>query len=303
MAARNEARRILVLSLRARPEAASEIVAALEAAGASRRALDWASLALSDVGTPQAEAALLRRTRAVLAEEPSALLLQHVSRQVRPGADSVAFLDELAFTPGVDAHLRNRAHLALGALVGNGRLPLAVEGQARARLLEALAAAEGTSEQAQALVALGNTRDPSLAPQVSGYLSAESPAVRAQAWRTLIQLGADVRPRALLAAMGRDPQSPGRNMVAQELLPMCSAPDEEDLKLAWSLVQDSPADPVLRGAALGVLGRAAPRSPSTRALLAGWFHQEPIARLKKLIGRFVSAEALRAARPAAPLGG
>ncbi|MCB9741932.1 MAG: hypothetical protein H6741_09975 [Alphaproteobacteria bacterium] len=294
---RNAARLALVAYLRAHRERAQAMLPALEAAGASRRSLDWATLALSDVGSPQAEAALLTRVQSVLAEEPHALVLHMVSRQVTPGQASVEALEHLAFSSSVDPRLQNQAHLALGTLVGRGRLPLALEGRARTRLLDALLEAEGSSAQAQALVALGNTRDPSLAPSVRAFVNAEAPIVRAQAWRTLVQLGAGVHPRELLEAMREDERGTLRGMVTESLLAKTLTPDAEDRRYAWALIESSPEDYELRSAAIQVLGRVAPRRPSTRARLADWFHQEPVARLKALIGRYVSAEALRAARP------
>jgi hypothetical protein len=172
-------------------------------------------------GTPDAQEALCRVVREPTWTRKDGLrALIALGGVANPTEDSLQTLWDTSRSRSSSsaADLANTASLALGS-IGNHMLAEGAEGYAdlRDELTDAVWSAESSEEQAVALIALGNTGDASLAPDVATLLDASDSAVRAAAATTLGRLGTEDATADLMRRLDMEPSSRVRASIAGAL--------------------------------------------------------------------------------------
>ena len=172
-------------------------------------------------GTPDAQEALCRVVREPTWSRKDGLrALIALGRVANPTEDNLQTLWDTsrARSSSNAEDLANTASLALGS-IGNRMLAEGAEGYAdlRDELTDVVWSAASSEEQALALIALGNTGDASLSPEVATLLDAPDSFVRAAAASTLGRLGTEDVAPDLMRRLDVEPSSLVRASIAGAL--------------------------------------------------------------------------------------
>lgn len=283
------AARDLAAWLKAHPEGARRLVAALKAGNIDEKARPALFLGLELSGTPAAREALssvladrgfrgVDRARAASAlsdiGEPTKATAELLLAQAQNDRDdmvanvSLLGLGSMARRSGDDEEFRDYVHASLD---------------------QELSAAVDDSQAHLVLDAMGNSGDTTFADDLETQLGAENASTRQHAAEALGRLDpVEAGPR-LLARL-RDETDPAvRKAIVGA---MRGAPTAEAVALMAEKLATSTSIPE-RAAIIGWLGAASRTQPEARAHLVAHFHHETNARLLQLIGTFVPAAGLR----------
>lgn len=275
--------------LRAHPETAELVYAAL--AGGSVGDLPAAALvnSLQLAGTPEAQAALgsileearfgrMNRLRAAIA-------LGGVEQPTAEALDSLWRTSALR-QPGEATELADTALLALGALAplarGTGAEPA---GLVEARLVQRLAAAGNPDETGILLGALGNARNPALVPTVAPYLDDISAYVRCSAADALGNLP-DPATEFLLSTRLRQETDPRVRTALASSLNRVPAPSLASLEAVHALVRQEEDDSTRLEMAKFV-GEHLDTLPAARQTLRELLREDRSARVRSYVGRIL----------------
>lgn len=260
--------------LRRDPGAAARLLARLRAGAPDGLAAALLN-ALGMAATEEAQAAL----RAVI-EEPGfarthrAQAVLALGGAADPGVESLALLRRLADDPAARGEgLADRAVLSLG-IAGDTlrRAGADLYAGVREELARRAEATDG-SAAATALLALGNTHDPALAPAAAARLADADPGVRSAAVHALGKLGGGADPEVLAGRLALEEHGAVRSEVAAALgaLP---PPGPAALALVEAALAKE-GDPRTRYALARLLGENLERYPAARETLAGLANRDP----------------------------
>ncbi|MBK9261887.1 MAG: hypothetical protein IPM54_19045 [Polyangiaceae bacterium] len=283
------AARELAAWLKAHPEAARRLVAALKAGTIDDAARPALFLALELSGTEAARDAL------------SGVLADSAFRAVDRARAASALSDIGEPTRGTAELLLARAQndrddmvanvslLGLGSMARRSGHDDEVKAYVRASLDKELAAAVDDSATNVVLDAMGNSGDAAFADELETHLAAESASTRQHAAEALGRLDpVDAAPRlldrlreetdpavsaAIVGALRGEPTADAVALMSDKLAASTSIPERAAI-IAW-------------------LGAASRTRPEARSVLVAHFHRETSARLMQQIGTFVPAAALR----------
>jgi len=178
--------------LKARPEAATELLQALRGKGVSDAMRPAAFLALERCGTPEARVvlsqALADRSMMEMDRARAASALSDVPQPTRASERILADM-AAGSEPSV---VSGTAVRALGHLAARqGVLEPGVADDARKTLKQDLASAKGSSRTVDVLDAIGNSGDPSFLPDLDRDLTDPSSAIREHAARAMASMPLD----------------------------------------------------------------------------------------------------------------
>lgn len=282
------AARELAAWLKAHPEGAQQLAAALRAGEIDDVARPALFLGLELSGSEEA--------REVLSD----LLVDARLRPVDRARAASALADLGEPTRGTAELLLTRAQedgdamVANVSLLGLGTMSRRsgddeVQSYVREALREELAAAGDEGRARVLLDAMGNSGDPALADVVAAHLDAESPATRGHAAEALGRLDpAESGPR-LLARLGAESDPSVRTAIVGAY----HGPPTADAIARMSETLAASTSTSERSAIITWLGNAARSEPEAQGLLVAHLQRETNARLMQQIGAFVPAEALR----------
>lgn len=191
--------------------------------------------------------------------------------------------------------VKNVSRLGLGTMAGRAQGELREE--LNLMLSSELDAASSREEVVASLSAIGNSADSSFAPKLAEHLQDAEPSVRAHAARALGKMPNAQAREAIVSQLNEEEDA----QVVASLLRGVQAQDKAqpttlsaaEITLAARLLEHPEYG--VRALAIEWLGQAASQ-PQAQQLLIARFPKEPAPRLKQLIGKYVSATQLRAAR-------
>ncbi|MRG95092.1 HEAT repeat domain-containing protein [Polyangium spumosum] len=283
------AARELAAWLKAHPEGAKRLVAALRAGDINDAARPALFLGLELSGTEAARAALSdvledRRFRTVdRARAASAL-----SDIGAPTRDTAELLLAKA-QKDHDDMVANVSLLGLGSMARRSGDDDELKAYVHASLDRELSAAGDETKARLVLDAMGNSGDPAFADELEAQLDAESASTRQHAAEALGRLDpVEAGPRLL----GRLREETDPAVRATIVGAMRGAPTADAITLMADKLAASTSIPE-RAAIITWLGAASRTRPEARSHLVSQFHRETSARLMQLIGTFVPAAALR----------
>ena len=203
------------------------------------------------------------------------------------GEASQAVADTLLERAQIDDSAGKASLLGLGSLSRRSKSDSlrAYVGEA---LLDRHGAAQSEADAELLVEAMGNSGDARFVPVLSDALGADSPSQRLTAARALAKLPAEQAAPLLLQHLALEGDERTAAEVAKALGRTGQAPPEATAVVAERL---QTAGKQQRAALIEFLG--AQNNQASQQLLAQQFKREPSARLKKLIGRYLPAEALR----------
>lgn len=282
------AARTLAAWLKAHPEGAARLVAAVRADALDDAVRPALFLALELSGTEAARDALSDvlvdpRLRAV-DRARAASALSDIGEPSRGTADLL-----LAQARGDgDAMVADVSLLGLGSMArrsGDDEL----RGHVRSALAAELASAGGDERARVVLDAMGNSGDPALADVLGSHMHAESAATRQHAAEALGRLDPAAAGPRLLDRL-REETDPAVGAAIVRAMRGSPTPDAIELMSDRLAASTSLAE---RSAIVAWLGSASRTRPEARDLLAAHARAEPNARLVQQIGAFVPASELR----------
>lgn len=286
---------LLVQYLRANPERASALLAAIKAGQLDRTESAHAFYALESAGTPESKAALVDALR------DAELGWGDRSRAATALADvpfpDTAIVEELAkastWQPGDEldgalADFQNGATLALGALGGAaGEEFPDVAAAVKEKLLGRLEVAKDPLRLAAAIGASGNTGDASLWPNLAPNLDHENPHVRSATAIAAGQLQPDGIWPNLVAELGSETDSTVRLSLLKALLHAGEMPADQLAALVPLLATEE--DPKVRVFLVKLLGSAAAHLEAAKAALVARLTEEKDPIVLVELGKFVDA--------------
>jgi len=283
--------------LRARPEMAAQLLAALRNGGIPEAQQPALFLALELCGTGQAHAVLVEALGdAGMSFMNRARAASALSDVPTPNAETVTKLVEQArVVPKAGDQqgqiLSGGSVRALGHLGERAeKLDPAMQTQIRDELQEQLHAAEGVSRTVDVVDALGNTGDEKVIPDLSKVMDGESAAVREHATFAFHRMDAEQATPPLVKRLGHEPDPAVRAAIANTLATV-HAKDAAAIALVAQLLAKEP-NPNARAEEIRFLGSVLPDATAKAALIQQ-FHRETVPELLQFIGSFVSAEDLR----------
>jgi hypothetical protein len=284
--------------LRARPERALELMAAIRAGKVPEELRPAAFLALERCGTREASTVLKEalgdRRMASMDRARAATALSDVPKPTMEAMNALANNARSAPAAGdpeaqlvAGTSLRALGHLAERA----EKVDPALHGEAIAELQRDLASARGSSRVVDVVDALGNTGDERLVPALQERLADPSPQVREHVVRAFRRMDSGEATGPLLArlAVETDPE------VKAAILDTIASFGTPDTRTVELVAQALPAEasPAVRAAMIRLLGSAVASVPSAKVALVGQFQRETVPQLLQLIGKYVSANDLR----------
>lgn len=233
-------------------------------------------LALELAGTTEAQAAL-----ASVIEDPNSMPLDNLQAIValgavaHPNAASLESLWQAARTAEMegDAQVASTATLALGT-VGSTLLGTDEDSYAslQASLVSGASDATGPERRTTFVLALGNTGDATLSPEIVSYLDDDDPRVRRAAARATEQVGASDVAEELMLHLEQEPNSIVRAAVASALVSW-EEPPSTAMESIRMLIGDE-RDETVRLQMARVLGKNLSSFPDNRPVLAGMLRTE-----------------------------
>jgi HEAT repeat protein len=276
--------------LKARPERADSLLAALRKGEIPEALRPAAFLALERCGTPQARAVLMTALAdASMAEMDRARAASALSDVPQPTQESARALVAAASDsqPGLVAGTGVRA---VGHLAERARtLDPEMQQELQQTLRKELAAARNDSRAIDVVDAIGNSGDPYFVPELQQRLADPSPAMREHAARALRRMAPSEAMAPLLARFEVE-TDPGVQTALADSLAELKVQEPGAIALANERLAVQPP-PEVRAALIRWLG-AATQQPAARQALIAQFHREQVPQLQQLIGRFVSADEL-----------
>lgn len=275
--------------LRAHPEGANTLAAALRTGAIDPRARPALFLALELSGTETARDALSR------------LLVDPRLRAVDRARAASALSDMGGATRGTADLLLSRMHhdrddmvanvslLGLGSMARRSGDNVELKAYVRVSLDRELAAAADENKTRLVLDAMGNSGDPAFSAELEKHLGAESASTRQHAAEALGRLDPVAAAPRLLSRL----QEEADPAVIAAIVGAYRGPATAD---AIGLMADKLAASTSiseRAAIIEWLGAASRTRPEARGSLVAHFHRETSARLMQQIGAFVPAAALR----------
>lgn len=283
------AARDLAAWLKAHPEGAKRLVAALKAGTIDEVARPALFLGLELSGTPAAREALssvltdrgfrgVDRARAASAlsdiGEPTKETAELLLAQAKNDRDDM---------------VANVSLLGLGSMARRSGEDDEVKAYVHASLDKELATADDDAQTHFVLDAMGNSGDATFADDLETNLGAESASTRQHAAEALGRLDPNEAGPRLLARLHEEKDPTVRTAIVGA---MRGAPTAEAVTLMAATLAASTSVPE-RAAIITWLGTASRTQPEARSHLVAHFHRETSARLLQLIGSFVPAAVLR----------
>ena len=284
--------------LRARPEKAAELLAAIRAGKVPEEMRPAAFLALERCGTPQARTVLIDALRdhgmAPLDRARAASALSDIPQPTRETmATLVASAHEIP-TVGdqegqvvVGTSMRALGHLAERA----EKLDPSLYENLRAELRGDLRSARGVSGVIDAVDAIGNSGDESFATSLKDRMADDSAEVREHAARAFRRMNPGDATAPLIDQLAIESDSSVRAAIADTLSAL-GVPAPGPVALVAQQLPSEPS-PVVRASMIRLLGSAAASTPAAKVALAQQFQRETNAPLLQLIGTYLSADELR----------
>lgn len=231
--------------LQADEELAFVLLGVMEEGGLEDRTRADLYLVFELAGTPDAQEALCRVVREPTWTRKDGLrALIALGGVANPTEDSLQTLWDASRSRSSSsaADLANTASLALGS-IGNHMLAEGAEGYAdlRDELTDAVWSARSSNERAVALMALGNTGDASLSPDVATLLDDPDSVVRAAAATTLGRLGTEDVAPDLMRRLDMEPSSRVRASITGALSSWKS-PSSAAMESIRTMVRTEPDD-------------------------------------------------------------
>lgn len=285
----------------AHPQAIDDMLARMKRGGIDEKLHAPLFLALQKTGTPAAERALQgalgdhgmntdNRMRAAAA-------LQDIARPSDRTARSLIEQAGAARGEGAEKAVSDAALLALGALehrVAAKQPELAR--MAKDYIGDRLHNAGTAEDRAIALDAIGNSGDTAFAESLARYTDDPSALVRAHAAQAYRRMDRAVAEPVLVERLEHEDEASVRRAIAESLGEKLRADGAQAspaiVAVAAARLANEP-DAHVRAALIALLGSAAAENADAKLALVQQFRREPIAELKVLIGRFVTAEDLR----------
>lgn len=283
------AARELAAWLKAHPEAAVRLVAALKAGRIDEKARPALFLALELAGTKPARAALssvLSDTKFRTVDRARAA--SALSDIGEPSQDTAELLLAHAQNDRDDM-VANVSLLGLGSMARRSGQDDEIKAFVQTSLDRELASADNDNKTHAVLDAMGNTGDVAFADELESQLGAENVSTRVHAADALGRLD-PVEAESRLLAQLREETNPDVNIAIVRALH--GTPTSEAIALMAEKLTASTSIPE-RAAIIAWLGAASRTQPTARSLLVEQFHRETSARLLQQIGTFVPAAALR----------
>lgn len=275
--------------LKAHPEAAHRLVAALRAGAIDEPARPALFLGLELSGTETARDALSSvlvdpRLRAV-DRARAASALSDLGRATRGTAELL--LSQVHNDR--DDRVANVSLLGLGSMARRSGDNEELRAYVRASLDRELAAAADENKTRIVLDAMGNSGDPSFGDAIEKQLGAQSASTRQHAAEALGRLDPAAAAPRLLARL-REETDPA---VSAAIVGAYRGPATADAIALMSDKLAASTSPSERAAIIAWLGASSLTRPEARSSLVAQFHRETSARLMQQIGTFVPAAALR----------
>ena len=276
--------------LKAHPERAADLLAALRDGGIPEVLRPAAFFALERCGTPQARAALMT----ALADDSMQELdrgraASALSDVPQPTKESARALVEAA-SDSQPKLVSGTSVRALGHLTERARsLDPEMQQELQQTLSQELGAAHDDSRAIDVVDAIGNSGDPYFVPALEERLADPSPAMREHAARALRRMAPSDAAAPLLTRLEVEPD-PGVQIALVDTLTGLGVQEPGAIALANEQLAGQPA-PEVRAALIRWLGASADQ-PAARQALVAQFHREQVPQLQQLIGRFVSADDL-----------
>lgn len=201
----------------------------------------------------------------------------------RPSADAVAALWRAAqgkATEGDKGQLASTAIFALGS-VGKAMATNqdAGYGELRARLLSGALQGSDLGARANFTHAVGNTRDPSLAPEIVGLLNDGSAEVRRAAAQSLGMLGSDAVADQLLARLAQERSAQVRAALAESLVSWSTPTAAAMSSMRTAITTERDEETRLQMGLL--LAKASKTLPENERALQGLLRSEPSQRVRQ----------------------
>jgi HEAT repeat protein len=278
--------------LKARPQAAAELLQALRGTSFPDAMRPAAFLGLERCGTPEARVALSQaladRSMAGMDRARAATALSDVPQPTR--ASALVLADMAAGSePSVVSGTAVRAlgHLAARQAV----LEPGMADEVRKTLKQDLATAKGSSRTVDVLDAIGNSGDPSFLPDLDRDLTDPSSAIREHAARAMGSMPLDNTQDVLLQTLGTETDPDVRTALVQSLSEGHDC-DAQALATGAQRLAAEPA-PAVRAALIRWLGPCDKDQQVAKDALVAQFHRETVPALMQLIGQFVTAQDLQ----------
>lgn len=283
------AARDLAAWLKAHPEGAGRVVAALKAGTIKEAARPALFLGLELSGTPAARDALSTvladsRVRAV-DRARAASALSDIGEPTKATAELLLAQAQ----NNRDDMVANVSLLGLGSMARRSGDDDQFRDYVHASLDQELAAAVDDSQTHLVLDAMGNSGDTTFADELETQLGAENASTRQHAAEALGRLDPSEAGPRLLARLEEETDPTVRTAIVGA---MRGTPTAEAVTLMAAKLATSPSIPE-RAAIIAWLGAASRERPEARAHLVAHFHKETSIQLLQLIGTFVPAGALR----------
>jgi hypothetical protein len=284
--------------LRARPERALELMAAIRAAKVPEELRPAAFLALERCGTREASTVLREalgdRRMTSMDRARAATALSDVPNPTMEAMNALATNARSAPAAGdQDAQVVAGTSLrALGHLAERTeKLDPALHTEALAELRRDLASAQGSSRVVDVVDALGNSGDESLVPALKDRLADSSPQVREHVVRAFRRMDPSEATGPLLAQLAVETDPEVKAAILDTLVSLGSP----DARTVEPVAQALPAEtsPVVRAAMIRLLGAAVASVPAAKVALVRQFQRETVPQLLQLIGRYVAPGELR----------
>lgn len=282
------------------PQEIDELLARIRSGTISAKLHSALFLALERTGTLAAEKALTQamndRGQDRKNRMRAAAALQDIPK---PSQQTVsALVEESKMQGSADDHeVAKSALLALGALSHRmlDKKP-ELSQLVRQELGARLHSARDSAERDVLLDAIGNSGDKELSEQVRPFLKDSASDVRAHAAQALRRMPLSTMEPILREQIGQESDPLVRRAIAgaiaEGVFQQQKGTDAETVVQFGKQLQTE-SDPKVRAALIAVLGASAQTDENARQALAAQFAKEPMADLKILIGRYVSADLLR----------
>lgn len=276
--------------LKANPERAADLLAALRGDGIPEVLRAAAFFALERCGTPQARAALMT----ALADESMAEMDRGraawaLADVPQPTQDSARALVDAA-SDSQPKLISGMSVRALGHLTERARsLDPEMHLELQQTLSRELDDAGDDSRAIDVVDAIGNSGDTYFVPALDERLADPLPAMREHAARALRRMPPSEATAPLLTRLDVE-TDPGVQIALVDTLTELEVREPSAIALANQQLAAQPT-PEVRAALIRWLGASADQ-PSARQALVAQFHREQVPQLQQLIGRFVSADDL-----------
>jgi hypothetical protein len=284
--------------LAANPKAIDDLLSRIRSGSVPANLHSALFLALERTGTVAAEkglsAALADHGMDTTNRMRAAAALQDIPK---PGENTArALVEQARASGGEEQRVANAALLALGAL--SHRMLTKQPDLARIARDEIgrrLAAGRGPEQVDVALDAVGNSGDKELADLVKPFMKNASSDIRAHAAQAFRRMPLDTMEPVLSDWLDSEPESAVRRSISSALTEgLFTENHTASSPTIAAVIKRLPTepDPKVRASLIALLGPAASTDPAAKQALVDQFAREPLAGLKVLIGRYVSADDL-----------